>query len=96
MPESMTIKTTTVLVQARDIIAADIDQEKAMLSITKGKYYGLDAVGGVIWESISRPQSVQEIIAALMEKYQVEESTCRKDVCLFLSQMHAEGLVTIV
>lgn len=96
MKQSLKFQSTTMVVQTTGIIAADIDGEKAMMSIEKGKYYGLDAVGSLIWGLIDKPVSVQQIVTALMEKYDIDANTCQQDVYIFLDKMHAERLVAIV
>jgi hypothetical protein len=90
------IKLESIIVQATGFIAADLDGEKAMLSVEKGKYYGLNSIGSRIWDLIDRPVSVKEIIATLIEEYDVAENTCHGDVCIFLNKIYDEGLIAIV
>ncbi|MEL7567612.1 MAG: lasso peptide biosynthesis PqqD family chaperone [Dehalobacterium sp.] len=94
--QQLKIQLDTRLVQTAGLVAADLDGEKAMMSVEKGKYYGLDATGSCIWELIEKPVTVKEVIEALMDQYDVDEATCQKDVLVFLNKMVDEGLVSIV
>lgn len=89
------IKIDTVIIQAYSIITADMDREKVIMSIDKGKYYGLDAIGSCIWGMIGNPVPVQQIITNLMQEYAVDENTCQKDVVNFLNKMYEEGIIKI-
>jgi len=95
MHKKKIIQMDTIIVQTKGLISADMDNEKVMMSIEQGKYYGLDAVGSYIWELLVQPVSVKQIIARLLEEYEVEANTCQKDVLAFLNKMHAKGVIAI-
>ncbi|GBF33822.1 hypothetical protein DCCM_2933 [Desulfocucumis palustris] len=86
----------TIVAQATGLVAADMDGEKVMLNIEKGKYFGLNRVGSRIWELLEKPLTVQEMVAVLLKEYDVEEKNCRQDVLTYLSKLYARGLVAIV
>ena len=96
MNKHIDLQPATIIVQAAGLIAADMDGEKAMMSVEKGKYYGLDATGSRIWDLLAQPVHVKAVIETLLEEYEVEESTCQGEVCIFLNKLHTEGLITIV
>ncbi|MEI4801781.1 lasso peptide biosynthesis PqqD family chaperone [Bacillus sp. NPDC077411] len=77
-------------------IVSDMDGEKVMLSISNGKYYNLGEVGGTIWELIEKPISVTKVITELMQEYEIDQSTCEKQVISFLELLLDEALVEIV
>ena len=41
------------IVQSKGNMVSDMDGEKVMLNIEKGKYYNLGELGGTIWGSMS-------------------------------------------
>ncbi len=96
MEQQPLIRLETVVARAEGLIAADLDGATALLSIDRGKYYGLDAVGSRIWELTATPATVGEIIRTLRHEYAVSADTCYGDVGVFLDKLIAEGLVTIV
>lgn len=83
----------TLVSQAAGIVTADMDGEKAMLDIEKGKYYGINVIGSRIWELIDSPCTVQEIVAALKSEYDILETDCQQDVQKFIKSLYAKGLV---
>jgi hypothetical protein len=84
-----------VVSHAAGLVAADMDEEKVMLHIESGNYYGLDSVGSRIWELIEKPYKVRELVLELLKKYEVEEKTCRQDVLAFLNKLYAQGLIDL-
>lgn len=90
-----TISLEQVVSQAEGNIATDMDGEKVMLSITNGKYYNLGTVGGEIWDLIKEPQSIIDLVHELMNRFDIDEATCKKQVIGFLSSLREENLVKI-
>ncbi|OPX87436.1 MAG: Coenzyme PQQ synthesis protein D (PqqD) [Pelotomaculum sp. PtaB.Bin104] len=89
------ISVDTIVSQATGLVAADMDGEKVMLNIEKGKYYGINGIGSRIWELLEIPHRVREVVDALLKEYKVEEKTCQNDVLAFLNKLYDQGLVNI-
>lgn len=89
------ISTESRVSQIEDIVASDIDDEKVMMSVEKGQYYGLDPVGSRVWELIEKPIKVSELIDALLLKYDVDRETCERDVLAFLEGLHEDGILQV-
>ncbi|HHT62706.1 MAG: lasso peptide biosynthesis PqqD family chaperone [Bacillota bacterium] len=85
----------TVISRQAGIITADLDGEIAMMSLEKGKYYGLNSVASRIWEFLDQPVTVQELTKRLMKEYQVDEDTCFRETSLFLNKLFQEGLISL-
>lgn len=81
--------------QSAGLVAADMDGQKVMLNIDKGKYYGLDDIGSRIWELVEKPRTVRELVAVLLKEYDVEDETCQRDVLAFLNKLHTQGLIAV-
>lgn len=96
MNKKFSFQPETVVIQKKGFVTAEMDGETAMMSIDRGKYYSLDLVGSRIWEIITKPMAVGEVINILMVEYEVEIDTCERDVNAFLEKMYAEGLVEFV
>lgn len=76
-------------------IVSDMEGEKVMLSVERGKYYNLGALGGVIWDLIEHPISVEELVKYLLSEYEVDQKECEEEVLLFLNHLKDEELVTV-
>lgn len=90
-----TISTESVVNWADDIVASDIDDEKVMMSVEKGEYFGLDPIGSRVWELIEKPVKVGDLIDALLQKYDVDRETCEHDVLVFLQELHESGILQV-
>jgi hypothetical protein len=86
----------SVVVRNKELVFREVDGETVMLSVETGKYYGLDPVGGKIWELIEQPMAVSELCARLLEEFDVELETCEQDVLCFLNQLAEEQIVVTV
>ena len=85
-----------MLARADGLLESEIDGEAVMMSIDKGEYYGLDAVGTEIWQLLERPRSFGEICEVLLERFEVDPETCRADVGSFLTGMLGDGMLRLV
>lgn len=92
----MLITPETVLRRGDDVLASDVGDDVVMMDLEKGAYYGLQAVGARVWSCLEQPVAVKTICARLMGEYEVDETSCFRDVTGFLDQLLEEGLVTVV
>lgn len=92
---AMEIRRETVLVQSGDPVAVEVDQTVVMIGLEQGKYYGLEGVGGRIWELVKEPRSVQDICGALVQEYDIEPTACLDEVTEFLTALARERLVVV-
>jgi len=84
--------TVTVNSQA---VACDLEGEVVILNLESGVYFGLNAVGGDIWNYIQTEHTVEDIIQHLLQEYRVERSRCEAEVTALLHTMSTRGLVKI-
>ena len=71
--------------QIKEILASYIDGETVMMSIENGKYYGLDDIGGCMWE----------LADSLLERFDVDHETCAKDVLKFLNDLDDDKILQV-
>jgi hypothetical protein len=64
-----------------------------MMSVDRGLYYGLDAIGADIWQRLAQPLRVADLCAQLVQEYEVEEAECAADVLAMLNDMATDGLI---
>lgn len=85
-----------IVAQSEGNIVSDMGNEKVMLNIENGKYYNLGEIGGDIWESISKPTQVNELVNHIVKKYDVQTDKCEEEVISFLENMYQENLIELV
>lgn len=86
----------TIIVKKEGLDAVSVDEEKVMMDIKRGKYYALNDVGSCIWELISNPRTIMEIISELLEEYDVDTETCQKSVLEFIDRLYYEEIICII
>lgn len=86
----------SLIVQGLGNIVSDMDGEKVMLNIEKGKYYNLGGLGGSIWDLMKEPITFDQLVTELLTQYDVEKEMCVVQVTDFLTQLNDEGLLKIV
>ena len=79
-----------------NMVFSHIDDEVVMMSIEAGEYYGLNPVASRIWELLEKPHTFGRLIDLLMLEFDIDKSTCQKDVTNFLNQLVDKGLVITV
>jgi hypothetical protein len=92
-PLSESILTNQQFVVDKEHLFSDLNGEAVILSLKNGKYYGLNGVGVFIWSTIQNPTSFEDIQTNMMDEYDVDEETCRREVLLFLEKMTKEGII---
>ena len=75
-----------------DIITADMDGELVMMDIMSGKYYNLGKTGGTIWNLLESPKTLDELVDALIDKYDVDRATCKAQTEEFMKTGLEHGL----
>ena len=85
----------TVVRASQDQVSCDLDGEAAILNLKTGVYYGLDPVGAAIWKLMEQPCTVESIRDAVLQKYEVDEERCQRDLVELLDKLSAEGLIEV-
>lgn len=89
------IKMESVILRNESIDDTDLDGEKVMMDLDKGQYFMMNEVGSRIWEIISKPINVKDIIETLRSEYEVDEETCKCTVIDFLIRLDHAKLISI-
>lgn len=92
----MHITENMIIKQKEGFVTSDMNQEKVMLNIEKGKYYNLGIVGGRIWSLIESPgRSIHNIVIELQKEYNVSKEQCQREVLNFVSKLYSEGIIEV-
>lgn len=83
------------IVAARDLVSSALADETVLLNFKSGVYYGLDAVGTLIWNLIQQPRTVKELRDAILNEYQVEPEQCERDLLALLEKLKAARLIEL-
>lgn len=87
------INEQTILVRKSGIMVADMDGSIVMMDIETGKYYNLGEVGGVIWDILEVPTSIENLAKKIITEYEVNYEQCLNDIFPFLQRLLGYGLL---
>jgi hypothetical protein len=93
------LSTTSMLVVSQNQVSADLSPDLAgevvVLGLKDGVYYELNEVGACIWRLIRQPRSVQSVVDAILEEYDVPAEECMADVLALAENLAKFGLIEI-
>jgi len=95
MTENKEVTTSSVVVSSDNVTSTQIEGESILLDLEEGVYYGLNSVGGAIWEEIQEPMLIEDIVRAITNTYDVERGQCREDVLALVADLEENGLVDV-
>jgi hypothetical protein len=78
---------------SENVVFREMSGEAVLVNLASGTYFGLDGVGTRIWQLLSQQKGKEEVVAALVQEYDVEESKVAGDVDALLQQLLDKGLV---
>lgn len=79
-----------------ELVAVDMDGDTVMMDVESGHYFGLDAVGSLVWHSLEQPASIQSIAVRVREEFEAsEDDDVEGDMLAFFGELLADGLVVI-
>lgn len=87
---------STLVVRSDEVLVSEIDGEVVMMSIERGTYSGLDAIGSDIWRLLESPRRVSEICDIMRACYSVEQKRCEEDVLAYLHDLASDSTVRVV
>jgi hypothetical protein len=73
-----------------------VQDETVVLHLNEGVYYGLNATGTVVWQSLVRPRTIAELTALLQERFEVTQAEASKDVQELVSVLLEKKLVELL
>jgi len=76
-----------------DISWTVLDGETVLLNLDNGFYYTLNRVGSVIWELCASEKTLEEVLAAIYERFDVTKDVAREDLVALVTRLRQEGLI---
>lgn len=82
---------------SQDVIARDVGGETVLLHLDSGTYFGLNAVGGRIWQMLdSASATVGDLATAITEEFDVSQAEAEADILDLARNLLDQGLVDVV
>ena len=62
----------TLMIRNPDLISTEMDGDTVMMSIERGKYFGLGGAGSRAWELLAKPVCVDAMAQAFCNEFEVD------------------------
>jgi len=79
----------------RHVMVRQLGDDRVILDVTSGAYFGLDSVGSRIWEMLSQRHSPAEICERLALEYDVTLERAQSDLARLMDDLKANGLLDV-
>jgi hypothetical protein len=95
MESHASLQLGSVVVASQQQAATSIGGETVLVALTPSRYFGLDEVGGRVWQLLQAPTTVADIRDVLVREYDVTADRCEQDLIRLLSEMLHNDLIEI-
>ena len=92
---NVTLTQNTILLRSTDILESDLGTEKVMMSIERGRYYGLNEIGKEIHDACDGKVTLGQVAEVLHEKFEVDGEECKTKVVDFATRLVRQGLLVL-
>lgn len=77
------------------VMARQVGAETVILDLTSGTYFGLNAVGGRIWQILESGERLSSICDILIEEFDVTREILERDVESLIRTLVDKGLISL-
>jgi hypothetical protein len=81
--------------RGEEVAAKVIDGEAIIINLANGIYYSMDKVGGLIWDLVQAGHSLEEVIMAVTDRYDVSREKVEADIQELVEELLRENLVAL-
>lgn len=76
-----------------DALVASLSDGVVLLNLRTKRYFSLNGTGARVWSLLVSDTPREEIVAALVREYEVQEPEARRTVLALLDELAAERLI---
>jgi hypothetical protein len=78
------------------ILFKELAGDTVLLNLNTGVYFGLDSIGTRIWQLVQAGRSLSQILATLLDEFDVEPARCESDLSQLVTSLCEHGLLQLV
>lgn len=80
---------------SEDVVAREVAGETVLLNLASGTYFGLNAIGGLIWKWLDEEDgcSLADISQRIAEKFDISSEDAQRDVLDLAKALAENGLL---
>lgn len=76
-----------------NVCTAELDGEICLFEPSKAVYLNLNKTGSSIWNLLEEATTLDKLVSALQELYDVDADTCRRETANFLNEARLRGML---
>lgn len=76
------------------VVAREVGGELVLMDLASGTYFGLEGIGGQVWQAIEERRPLSAVLEQLEGEYDVTPEQLRVDVSALVGQLIEQGLVS--
>ena len=79
-----------------DVVTREVGGELVLLDLNSGQYFGLDAVGGRIWELLAEsPRDLKQLCDQIEAEFDAPRDRIEADLLALASQLKEQELISL-
>lgn len=79
-----------------NVLFRNLSDEAVLVNLKTGHYFGLDPVGTRIWELLGSRERLSDVLAAVLEEFEVDEDTARSDLLSLATELEEKELIRVL
>ena len=80
-------------VVSHDAACAQVADGAVLLHLASKRYYSLNETGAFIWQALEDGQNISDIVARLLEQFEVDRGEAQQSVDRLLGELGDAGLI---
>lgn len=77
------------------VIARQVGDDFVILDLASGTYYGLNAVGGRMWQFLAEGRTLSDVCERMLAEYEVTRADVERDVSALVQALLSKQLISI-
>ena len=77
-----------------NVMVQEVEDEAVLLHAGTEEYFSLDDVGTTMWKLLSEKSTVEDVVYALLDLFDVDENRVRQDLAMLIDQLDEKKLIT--
>lgn len=82
-----------MLVRNAEVVEAEVDGQRVLMSPKDFSYFGLVDTGALVWDRIDGQTALGDLVSSLATEFEADPVTVEADVTVFVSALDSAGLL---
>lgn len=79
--------------RSSEVVDARVEDDAVLMSVATAEYLFLNNSAAAVWDELSAPRSITELVEGLRARYSVDAQQCRHEVAELLLGLEARRVV---